>query len=181
MGVLKGCNSKIVFFSNNTITMKELYELFFIPLCSYSNKYVKNHDVSGDIVQEVFIKIWEKRKDFRSIQALRTFIYIATRNASFNYLRDFDKVCLIDEQLDERSLESQSLIIEEEAYRLILKEVNSLPESCKKVFNLTLQDMSISEISECLHISKHTVRNQRAKAREILKSRVGDWCYTLLF
>ncbi len=173
-------NSTTVLFNNgNKISLKELYNNLFAPLCSYSNKYVKSTEIAGDIVQEVFIKVWKKRKDFTTIYALRSFMYLAVRNASLNYLRDNGKTISLDaEKLQER-LDDDHLIIEEEVHLMIRKEVDKLPKACKKVFDLTLMDLSISEISECLGISKNTVRNQRAQARRILKTQLKDKFYLL--
>ena len=70
-------------------------------------------------------------------------------------------------------------MIEEELHRRIRNEVERLPEAMKKVFNLTLLDMSISEIAEVLEVSENTVRNQRARAREILRARLKDKIFLL--
>ena len=52
--------------------------------------------------------------------------------------------------------------------------MDRLPDSIKRVFNLTLLDMSICEIAQVLKVSENTVRNQRARAREILRERLKD-------
>lgn len=64
-------------------------------------------------------------------------------------------------------------------YSQIRNEVERLPEAMRKVFNLTLLDMSIPEIAEALDISENTVRNQRARAREILRARLKDKIFFL--
>ena len=162
----------ILFDNGDKILLRDLYASMFGPLCSYSSKHVKSEQIAGDIAQDVFIKVWKKRKDFTSIYALRSFMYLAARNASLNYLRDNGKTISLDNDKFVEQLTDDYLIIEEEVHLMIRKEVDKLPRACKKVFNLTLLDMSISEISECLEISKHTVRNQRAKARKILRSQL---------
>ena len=70
-------------------------------------------------------------------------------------------------------------MIEEDVHRQIRNEVERLPEAMRKVFNLTLLDMSIPEIAEALDISENTVRNQRARAREILRARLKDKIFFL--
>ena len=173
-------NSTIVLINNgNKISLKELYANLFTPLCSYSKKYVKSNEIAGDIVQDVFIKVWKKRKDFTTIYALRSFMYLAARNASLNYLRDNGKTISLDVDKFEERVDDDYLIIEEEVHSMIRKEVDKLPKACKKVFDLTLMDFSISEISKCLGISKNTVRNQRAKARMILRTQLKDKFYLL--
>jgi RNA polymerase sigma-70 factor (ECF subfamily) len=60
---------------------------------------------------------------------------------------------------------------------MIKNEIDKLPEAMQKVFNLTLMDMSIPEIAIALKVSENTVRNQRARAREILRERLKDWVF----
>ena len=79
------------------------------------------------------------------------------------------------------SEEDENFVIEEEFYRLIRQEIGRLPKSMKRVFDLTLLDMSIPEIARSLGVSENTVRNQRARAREILRERLKDRIFFLLF
>lgn len=168
------------FIDGEKISVRELYDRFFAALCVYSGKYTQNNEASADIVQEVFIKIWNRRKDFESIYSLRSFMYMSVRNLSLNYIRDNKKTSELKEVEEKLAEADDNLIISNEVHRMIHNEIEQLPQACKKVFKLTLLDMSISEIAECLNISENTVRNQRAKSREILKSKLKNW-YFLLF
>ncbi|VAW15052.1 hypothetical protein MNBD_BACTEROID05-870 [hydrothermal vent metagenome] len=174
-------SAKIKFTNGDKIKLKELYDSFFIYLCAYSEKYVSDSQISGDIVQEIFIKIWNRNKDFTSLHALRSFMYLSVRNASLNYLRDNGKTVRLRDYHTNEKIFDRNLIIEEEVYAMIRKEIDKLPKACKKVFELTLLDMSILEISESLGISKNTVRNQRAKARKILKGQLKHLYFLLFF
>jgi len=174
MNIVKKDEVDVVFFEEGEVSIQKLYDLYFCALCAYANRYVNDKQVAGDLVQEVYIKVWKKRKHFETIIGLRSFMYLSIRNASLNYLRDHVKMLAIDTSIVISNCENQNFVIEEEVHLLILKEVAKLPEGCKNVFQLTLLDMSIAEISECLQISKNTVRNQRSKARRLLKSSLGD-------
>ncbi len=160
----------------NEKVLKLLYDKYFPSLCSYAFNFIKDEMVSGDIVQIIYTKVWDKRKDFDSIYSIRSFFYLSVRNACLNHLRDQKKYKHV-ELNDNIPIEENHFIIEEEVHRMIKNEIDQLPEAMKRVFNLTLMDLSIPEIAQALNVSEHTVRNQRARAREILKEKLKDWVF----
>lgn len=162
----------------NSRIIKQLYDSFFAPLCAYADNFVNNELVAGDIVQEVFIKFWEKRKKFDSIYAIRSFFYISVKNACLNYLRDRKKNLTI-EFAENHFVEQKNLVIEEEVHRMISDEIARLPTAMKKVFELVLLDMSVSQIADALNISKNTVRNQKAMAKKKLREKLKNWVFLL--
>ena len=111
-------------------------------------------------------------------------MYLSVRNACLNYNRDYARVRKIsfnDSELETfAEVRENDFMIEEDVHRQIRNEVERLPEAMRKVFNLTLLDMSIPEIAKTLDISENTVRNQRARAREILRARLQDKIFFLL-
>lgn len=162
--------------------LKEIYRLFFHALCAFGSRFVKDDAAVADIVQEVFIKVWARREDFEAIYSLRSFMYLSVRNACLNYNRDRSrvrKISLNDTVPENFVEESDCFVVEEELHRRIRNEVERLPDAMRKVFNLTLLDMSIQEIAEMLDVSENTVRNQRARAREILRERLKDKLFLL--
>ena len=163
--------------------LKEVYRLFFHALCAFGSLFVKDDAAVADIVQEVFIKVWARREDFEAIYSLRSFMYLSVRNACLNYNRDRvkeRKISFNDAESEKFAEEREDVfMIEEDVHRQIRNEVERLPEAMRKVFNLTLLDMSIPEIAEALDISENTVRNQRARAREILRARLKDKIFFL--
>lgn len=162
--------------------LKEIYRLFFHALCAFGSRFVKDDAAVADMVQEVFIKVWGRQEKFEAIYSLRSFMYLSVRNACLNYNRDrsqVKKVSLNDTVSEALVEEEECFVIEEELHRRIRNEVERLPEAMRKVFNLTLLDMSITEIAEVLDVSENTVRNQRARAREILRGKLKDKMFLL--
>ena len=158
--------------------LKEVYRLFFHALCAFGTRFVKDDAVVADIVQEVFIKVWARRTDFQAIYSLRSFMYLSVRNA-WDRVKE-RKISFNDAESEKFAEEREDVfMIEEDVHRQIRNEVERLPEAMRKVFNLTLLDMSIPEIAEALDISENTVRNQRARAREILRARLKDKIFFL--
>lgn len=158
--------------------MKQLYDCFYPSLCAYGFGYIADEEAVVDIVQEVFITLWTKRKDFFSFYSLRSFLYTSVRNACLNEIRQqnrYPKEALIESLTHEE----EYTLIEEEVHRMIHQEIANLPDAMRKVFELTLLDMSIAQIAEALNISENTVRNQRAAARKKLQEKLNKWFYLL--
>ena len=160
-----------------------LFDNYYRALCVYAFRFVSDADDVEDIVQEVFIKVWARRADFQAVYSLRSFMYLSVRNACLNYNRDHarERQISFNDTESEKFAEEweEGFMIEEDVHRQIRNEVERLPEAMRKVFNLTLLDMSIPEIAEALDISENTVRNQRARAREILRARLKDKIFFL--
>lgn len=165
--------------------LNRLYSSFFHPLCVFGCRFVGEEEVVADVVQEIFIKVWERRKNFDSIYSIRSFMYVSVRNACLNYKRDHLRIqrITLSEVVDEELFDTEEScwVIEEEVHRLIKNEIDRLPEAMKKVIDLTLLDLSIPDIAGVLNLSENTVRNQRVRAREILRSKLGDKLFLLFF
>ena len=72
-----------------------LFKEFYPSMCAIAIRFVSDKDVAQDIVQEVFIKLWEKRTSYEEIPNLKTFLYVSIKNLCFNYLRDKKKPLII--------------------------------------------------------------------------------------
>ncbi len=161
--------------------MKQLYDFFFSPLCAYGSHFIPNKQIVADIVQEVFIKLWEKRKNFFSIFSLRAFLYTAVRNACLNELRNQKRRGKMVAISEITICEEQDYIIEEEVYRMISMEIEQLPPAMREVFELTLLDLNVKDISKTLKISEQTVKNQRVAAKKKLQEKLRNKIFLLFF
>ena len=110
-------------------------------------------------------------------------MYLSVRNACLNYNRDCArkrKISFNDAESEKFAEEREDVfMIEEDVHRQIRNEVERLPEAMRKVFNLTLLDMSIPEIAEALDILENMVRNLRARAGALLRARLKDKIFFL--
>ncbi|NOU60857.1 RNA polymerase sigma-70 factor [Marinifilum caeruleilacunae] len=163
---------------------KNLYDKYYEALFLFGQKYIPNSDVVEDLVQESFIKVWEKKSSFFHEAALKAYLYKTVRNACLNYL---------DHQKVERNYESQSKedvlsedyflnnVIDEEVNRIIAETVNKLPESARIIYLLSLKGLKNAEIAEDLNISINTVKTQKQRASKFLKENLKDLFTMLLF
>lgn len=150
-----------------------VYDLYFSSLCRYLKLFSKDEQTIEDIVQDVFIKLWEQR-DLVEIEYVKTYIFHMARNKILNKLRDQNNR---NKLLEKWLLESERFEKTEESFNEINSKVkqaiDQLPPKCKEVFLLNRRDnLTYKQISEKLEISVKTVENQLViamkKLREIL-------------
>ena len=77
---------------------KELYLLFYKPLLQFGYSFVRSHEVSEEIVSDVFVNIWKKRENLSEVQNLKLYLFVSTKNTALNYLRTQKKPLLQAEQ-----------------------------------------------------------------------------------
>lgn len=152
--------------------MQLLFDSFYDELYQYCFRLIRNKEDSEDILQCIFIDLWENASR-RTIKRLKPYLFQMLKFQVYNYwssqkeitrLADEFNEILISEELNP-TLESIEL---EHAVSLA---VNNLPPVCKKIFEMSrFEELSHDEIAIRLNISKQTVKNQLSKAVKILKA-----------
>lgn len=155
-------------------TYKKLFDTFYPSLCVFSSKYTNNLESSKDIVQEVFIKVWNDKRLLSEEDNMKAFLYTAVRNKSLDFIKSKEfrsKTRLQTDSLDE--LESQTYfekqVLIEETSRLVNEAISTLPYRCKRIINLSLKGLENKQISEELSISLNTVKTQKRIAYQKLR------------
>src|SRR5690606_7164495 len=77
-----------------------VYRIYYKRLLFFAQKYVKDYQIAEEVVGDVFVKVWERRTSFSSLNRLRAFLYIATKNRCLNALRDTNAHGYIDDVAD---------------------------------------------------------------------------------
>ncbi len=147
--------------------MENLYRLYYRPLCLYAMHFLGDEMMAEDIVQDCFIRFWEKSMT-DIISHPKPYLYMMVRNACLDAIRsmpDNKEALEATEKLSDEELVEDSFI---EAR--LWTAIDSLPDKCRNVFLLAKRDgKSYDEISGELGISTNTVRNQVSKALKILR------------
>lgn len=159
--------------------LQSLLKQYYSPLCLFAERLVANTPVAEDIVGESFIKLWNKRNDFETAQNIKAFLYITVRNACLNYLKRLKRDSLRQKQLAYLTNEKEEFVLNEmiraEVLREIMLGINNLPEQCGKVLQLAyFSGLRNQQIAKLMNISVHTVKNQKARAIQLLKLRLKD-------
>lgn len=169
----------------DNLAFSEIYNRFQGVLYVYACKITKDTDEAEDIVQEVFLYLWDKRNTITLQSSISSYLYSAVRYKFFNLL-DRKKI-RADYQESFRSFINQGEYItddyirEREFSKLIESEIAALPDKMREVFELSRKfNLSRKEISAHLNISEKTVKNQINNALKILRKRLGLLAFLLL-
>jgi len=155
-----------------------VFDKYYNPLCNYALTFTKNADSSEDIVQELFVKIWEDRRDLLNDETIRYYLFTATRNNCITWLRGRKNAVILEwNEQDHGSVTDPGAIsgyrdCDRETDPALLKEaIDRLPPKCREVFLLSrFSKMSYKDIAASLGISTKTVENQLSKALRMLRS-----------
>ena len=155
---------------------KILFNEFYPALVQFAFLFINNEDAAKDIVQEIFIRIWEKRIKFENELLLRKYLYLSTQNKCFTYLRDrkvqhYHKQQIIDNYQEQEEPNIINSLIKEEVYRQLLSSIEQLPPQCKKICLLTLDGKKPSEIAKELELNVETVKKQKKIALKRLQDK----------
>lgn len=156
-----------------------IYHKFYRQLLFFILGYLKENNVAEEIVADVFVKVWERRYDFHTMENLKAFLFISAKNASLNAIRAarskgvHESLTKYEDLLiDDR--DAFSKMIHAELIHAIFMEVGRLPEKQREVFNMTyLEDKTVEEIAEELHMSPAAVYTNRSRAVHTLKTILG--------
>ena len=157
----------------------KLYEHFFVALCVFARNYDLEREETEDVVQEVFCRLYDEHKLFENLSALKSWLYTAVRNRCLNHIRNEKRRQQREAQFitDLHSeAENYDLAFENEVYRQLQLLLEELPFQCRNIFQRTLNGDTSEKIAFELNLSVETVKNQRKKAKKILRER-----YALLF
>lgn len=131
-------------------------------LCNLAYKIVGEKDASEDIVQELFVKIWNKRENLM-INEVKSYLNRSTINASLNYLKSGKsrKLMASMDGVDIGSNSTEEYLNASELQTKIELAIRKLPSKCQAIFALSrFENMSSKEIAQHLNVSTKTVDNQ---------------------
>ena len=161
---------------NNSIEFEKLYKRFQPSLVSYAYYITKNTEESVELVNDVFLSVWDKRNQLNFDESLKTYLYTAVKNRSINYIKRQKLMRSYDDQLEMISeFEADQSLLEKEHHVVVKQIMNDLPAKCKQVFAMSrIDQLSNKEIASLLDISIKTVEAQITKALKIFKKKLSD-------
>lgn len=162
-----------------------LIDTYHHKLCVYANSLVKNIYSAEDIVQNVFIKVWEQRTRLKSDHALKSFLYKLVYNEFIDLYRKNQSLFSLEKSYYD-ALNSIVFEDDSESFQRVLnvvnKEIQNLPPKCKEVFILSKKEgLTNIEIAEHLDVSVKTVEAQITKAFSLLRSSLEEKVKNVLF
>lgn len=146
--------------------LKMLYSHFNKKLFHLAFGIVHSRETAEEIVEDVFVQIWNKRVRISSLENLTWYLYVTTRNISYNYSRKLTRKKYIDiddlETCDYTFCPTpEQIMISRQEYQLISDAINKLPAQCKLIFKLVKEDnLRYQEVANLLQLRIKTVENQ---------------------
>ncbi|MEN8156886.1 MAG: RNA polymerase sigma-70 factor [Bacteroidota bacterium] len=160
------------------LSFNSLYKRYYQGLCLFASRITGNHDAAEDVVQEVFLNIWGKRDRININGSVKSYLFNAVRNRSFNHVRrEKLKLGIISGMAGDRNrMAVEQNLVETEELRLILVQcIDRLPPRCGEIFGLSrFEGKRLKEIAEQLDISVNTVKVQIGKALSIIRTCLGE-------
>ncbi|MFC3562809.1 RNA polymerase sigma factor [Pedobacter jamesrossensis] len=164
--------------NGNGTAFKEIYERYWTILFLHGSRVLGDEEDAKDIVQELFVQLWNKADELNFGHSLSAYLFTATKNRILNHLAHRKVKSDYEESLrnfvQEGELITEEHLREKELALIIEREISLLPPRMREVFELSRKEfLSYKEIAESLNISEHTVRRQVSNALSILRSRMG--------
>ena len=165
-----------------------VFKSHFKALHAYALAIVKDSAEAEEVVQTVFLKLWEKRENLKISTSLKAYLYKAVYHGSINHLKH-EKVRMkhSEQQLyiNQQEAASESMAFreerEEELRERFKRALNLLPEKCRMVFYLSrFEELKYQEIAQRLDISVKTVEAHMGKALKTLRTQLAEYMPVLL-
>jgi RNA polymerase sigma-70 factor, ECF subfamily len=174
----------------NRAEFEILFRNHFAPLTNIAYSYVRDKDTACDIVQHVFIKLWDNLDKIQITSSEKSYLHRAVINTSLNFIEKNKRITYHDDVVGFENLisietsENDQDEKDKELNKKIYEAIDELPPKCREVFTLSRIDgMKNQEIADSLNISLKTVEKHMGKALKYLRTRlknIGCICLTLL-
>lgn len=160
-----------------------LFRSFYRPLVMYALKFVAHQEEAEDIVQEVFIRFWEKNSFQMVEHYLRSYLYQSVRNRCMDELGKMAEVKL--ESMDSLWDFADSEMPDETDWNTriddIYREIGKLPDRTREIFvAVVMGGKRYKEVAGDLNISVNTVKTTLSRALVTLRSNLNDRAYSLI-
>ena len=154
-----------------------LFDRYYVVLCRFVHTLIEDEVSAEDVVQDIFVYIWERRHEIVITTSVRSYLFEACRHKALNHLRNNRRFTRFVPEEHEQDMGREEMDIEtEELYRLIEEAVMSLPEKCGKIYRMSREeDLSHKEIAEREGITVKTVEAHLHKALKRLKKVAGAY------
>jgi RNA polymerase sigma-70 factor (family 1) len=163
--------------SGNERAFTEIFNRYRGPLFQFIYKKTGDEEIARDIVQDVFIRIWDKRREINLTGSLSSYLYRAVFNRSLDLLKHYavreEYIVSFQQMLQAVQGGTDHRIREHDMERVIELELAALPARMREVIQLRRKEyLSNREIAERLDLSEQTVETHMKRALRVLKTRL---------
>ena len=159
---------------NDSQAFELLFRKYYAPLCLFAASYTHDMDSARDIVQDLFVYLWENRATVCIEHSVKAYLVSAVRRNSIRFMQQRRPTLSIDTLPEDSHLADDlyDSLEMDELYRQLLHAIEQLPDQCKKIFKLSrFEEMKYTDIADTLNISVKTVETQIGKALKVLRGK----------
>ena len=171
-----------------------VYSIYFPKLVRFAREFVLSTEDAENIIQDIFIYLWEHQEILGSLSNLNAFLFVLVKNRCIDFIRqkklverkreEFEMVMDKELQLKMYALQQfdENALSADDIEVILNNAINSLPEKCREVFILSrMEGLKYREIAERLNISTKTVENQIITALKKLRVELKDYIPLFIF
>lgn len=165
---------------DNEAIFEQLYKKYFRELHAYAFSLLKDWDVAEEIVQTMFLKLWDKNETVQVRTSVKSYLYKSVYHSSLNYIRG-QKVQLKYQHATMHSMtdhtdDADQKLTMRELELLLQNALSKLPEKCRAIFHLSrFEELKYQQIADQLNISIKTVETHMGKALKILRKEMKEF------
>ena len=177
----KNCDSEVLLRGlrqGDERAFRILFEEFYTALCLFATRFLGDSEAAADVVQEAFLKYWDRHTDFDNYYKIKSFLYVVVRHACLNLLRTKQVKLEITEDIAMDSDEFfQDQVMEEEAYRVFYRAIEHLPPQMRSVIKYVLEGLKNAEVAQKMGVSENAVHAYKKEAYKRLKDTMKEHYY----
>lgn len=164
---------------NDEKAFEILFHKYYGHLCSFATKIINDDVASEEIVQDFFVKLWEKREQFFIETSIKNYFFRSVKNLCLNFIQhNKTKIKYAQTVISEveNNFSDDSNYPEIDLAEKIEESINSLPEKRQEIFRLSRQEgLKYHEIAKKLNISIKTVETQMSLAMKTLRDKLKKY------
>lgn len=155
---------------------KQIFEKYFAGLVGFANNYVGDVSLSEDLVQEVFVSLWEKQDEYQNETGLKVYLYRSVRNKCLNHIKheqvkkNYQAEVLPNIETEEYFLDQ---VLSEEVSRVLYKFIEELPKQRQQILRYSLLGVRNPEIAEIMGLKLNTIKSHKLNAYKQIREKFG--------
>lgn len=172
--------------SGDQAAFELVFRYYYPGLVIFASQFTLDTSSAEEIVQDFFVRVWEKRSGLLSSNSLKSYFFTSVRNRCFNFLKrkkvELEVIGELQALANEHLLFDPDIYVASELQEKIRQAVDALPERCREIFVMSrFKGMKNDEIAENLNLSKRTVETQISNALAFLRRDLKEYAGLLSF
>jgi len=160
---------------------ERVFREYYATLCVHARRYLIEHEVAEEVVQDMFYKMWERRESLIINSSISAYLYRAVTNHALNYIKYQGHARKYREFIgfraeEQKTISAHDTLVHNDLEKQLIGLVQAMPERRRMIFEMSrLEGLRYTDIAERLGISLKTVEVQMSKALEYMREHLRDY------